>query len=124
MCIAYLRGANLSLLDRFRNHNPGDLCICATVRLELLYGALRSSDPEQAERYVGRFLAPYPSIPFDEVVADLSARIRARLASTGSMIGPYDLQIAATALHHKLTLVTHNTKEFRRIEGLALEDWE
>jgi len=40
------------------------------------------------------------------------------------VIGPHDLQIAAIAMHHGLTLVTHNTAEFSRISGLMLEDWE
>jgi tRNA(fMet)-specific endonuclease VapC len=42
----------------------------------------------------------------------------------GQLIGPYDLMIAAIALTHSLTLVTHNTKEFSRVPGLKLEDWE
>ena len=34
-----------------------------------------------------------------------------------------DLFIAATALEHDYTLVTHNTRHFSRIPGLKLEDW-
>ena len=45
------------------------------------------------------------------------------LASQGTPIGPYDLQIAAIALAHDLTVVTHNTREFARVPGLKLEDW-
>ena len=40
------------------------------------------------------------------------------------MIGPHDLQIAAVALQHDLTLVTHNAREFQRVAGLKIEDWE
>jgi tRNA(fMet)-specific endonuclease VapC len=46
------------------------------------------------------------------------------LDMTGAAIGPYDLQIAAIALAHGCTVVTHNTSEFSRIPGLTLEDWE
>jgi tRNA(fMet)-specific endonuclease VapC len=46
------------------------------------------------------------------------------LAGTGTPIGSYDLQIAAIALANNLTLVTHNMREFERIEGLQIEDWE
>ena len=42
----------------------------------------------------------------------------------GTPIGPYDLQIAAIALGNDLTLVTHNVREFVRVEGLRVEDWE
>ena len=43
---------------------------------------------------------------------------------TGGDIGPYDLQIASIAVLNNLTLVTHNKREFRRVEGLNIEDWE
>ena len=52
------------------------------------------------------------------------AEIRRALERKGEMIGPHDLQIAAVALRHNLTLVTHNTREFSRIAALRLEDWE
>ena len=50
--------------------------------------------------------------------------IRRVLEREGQIIGPHDLQIAAVALQHDLTLVTHNTGEFARITALRLEDWE
>ena len=52
------------------------------------------------------------------------ARIRRHLEIVGMPIGPYDSQIAAVALVHALTLVTHNTAEFGRVPGLRTEDWE
>ena len=64
------------------------------------------------------------SFPFDGNAARHFGRIRADLAKTGNPIGPYDLQIAAIALSHSLTVVTHNTREFSRVSGLNLEDWE
>jgi tRNA(fMet)-specific endonuclease VapC len=50
--------------------------------------------------------------------------IRSQLETNGTSIGAYDLQIAAIALANNLTLVTHNTREFERVEGLQVEDWE
>ncbi len=50
--------------------------------------------------------------------------IRAHLSRQGMPIGPYDLQIAAIARANEFTLVTHNTREFSRVPGLILEDWE
>jgi tRNA(fMet)-specific endonuclease VapC len=52
-----------------------------------------------------------------------AATIRADLETRGKPIGPYDVLIAGTALANKSVLVTHNTSEFERIEGLQLEDW-
>ena len=66
----------------------------------------------------------YKSLPFDDRCAEAYGRIRARLAEVGSIIGPNDLLIASIAVVHGATLVTHNVREFSRVEGLAYEDWE
>ena len=63
-------------------------------------------------------------MPFDDAAAEICGRIRAALASAGTPIGPYDLQIASIALANNLTLVTHNTRGFSRVPGLLLEDRE
>ncbi len=54
----------------------------------------------------------------------ICGQIRAQLQKLGTPIGSYDLQIAAIALANNLILVTHNTREFERVEGLKLEDWQ
>ena len=56
--------------------------------------------------------------------ADRFASLRRHLDTLGTPIGPYDLQIAAIALVNGCTLITHNTREFSRVPGLLLEDWE
>ncbi len=50
--------------------------------------------------------------------------IRFQLEALGTPIGAYDLQIAAIALTNNLTLVTHNAREFKRVNNLLIEDWE
>lgn len=91
---------------------------------ELRYGAERSAAPAREHALIDAFTAPYLSLPFDDAAARIYAEIRAILAAAGTPIGPYDFQIAAIALAHDLILVTHNTKEFSRVPGLNLEDWE
>ncbi len=66
----------------------------------------------------------FVSLFFDDVAATIYGRIRAELAASGTPIGPYDLQIAAIAMANNLILVTHNTKEFSRVNRLQIEDWE
>jgi tRNA(fMet)-specific endonuclease VapC len=63
-------------------------------------------------------------LPLDSPSSVIAGRIRAELAALGTPIGPYDVQIAAVALAHNLILITHNTGEFRRVQGLQIEDWE
>ncbi len=64
-----------------------------------------------------------PSLPFSSEAAPHFGEIRAALAGQGTPIGPYDLQIAAIARARSMVVVTHNTREFVRVPGLALEDW-
>ena len=65
----------------------------------------------------------HASVPFDDESAALAGPLRKKLESQGKVIGPHDLQIAAIALQHEWTLVTSNSDEFRRVEGLKNEDW-
>ncbi len=70
------------------------------------------------------YLANHPNLDFDSGAARAFGELRADLERKGTTIGAYDLQIAAIALTHDLTLVTHNTREFGRVPNLTLEDWE
>lgn len=71
-----------------------------------------------------RFCSQFVVLPLDTQAAKVAGRIRCQLASGGIPIGPNDLLIAAIALVNNLTLVTHNTREFNRVQGLVIEDWE
>lgn len=68
-------------------------------------------------------LAAVRLLPFGELAAERAAAIRIDLERIGKVIGPMDVLIAGTALAHGATLVTHNTAEFSRIEGLRVVDW-
>jgi tRNA(fMet)-specific endonuclease VapC len=85
---------------------------------------MRSNNPVKSLQIQQEFLQQFISIPFDDTAAMVYGTIRANLAKAGTPIGPNDLQIAAIALANELTLVTHNTREFSRIQSLKLEDWE
>ena len=124
VCVQYLRGRNLLVRQRLAARPLQDIRLCSVVKSELYLGALRSANPAKNRAKVDAFLAPYVSLPFDDAAADVHARIRHHLETLGMPIGPYDLQIAAIALVHSITLVTHNTAEFSRVPGLLLEDWE
>jgi tRNA(fMet)-specific endonuclease VapC len=85
---------------------------------------LRSADPASGQARLTLFLANFVSLPLDDRAAEIAAAVRADLAGKGRLIGPHDLLIAAIALANDLTLVTHNTREFGRVAGLMIEDWE
>jgi tRNA(fMet)-specific endonuclease VapC len=123
-CVEYLNGRSRRVAETLRRKRPGDIAVCSIVKAELYYGALRSRNPQDAWAKVEAFLAPYRSLGFDDQCAAAYGRIRARLAESGSLIGPNDLLIAAIAIANGAIVVTHNVREFSRVDGLAHEDWE
>lgn len=123
-CIGSLNRRNVLIEQLMRALPPEEIRLCEVVRFELYYSAYRSSRQSQNIVLLRRFFGEFLSLPFDSAAAITCSRIRAQLTKHGTPIGSYDLQIAAIALVHGLTLVTHNTREFSRVEGLQLEDWE
>jgi len=104
-------------------HSPQDIFISSLVIYELQVGIAKSNNPQKREKQLAILLEQVTVLKFGEAEAKASALIRADLEKKGTPIGPIDILIAGSAKAHKLTLVTHNTKEFTRVEGLALEDW-
>ena len=124
VCVKYLNGEPMKLLRRLQATDLEDIAVCSVVKMELLYGAMKSRNPDASWRRQQSFLKVFVSLPFDDIAALIAGRIRAQLAHLGTPIGFNDLLIASIALSHDLTLVTHNVGEFSRVEGLCVEDWE
>ena len=123
-CIRYLNGRAPTIRQRLESVHRDDVAVCAPVKAELFYGAARSREPLRSLQRQLAFLDQFVSLPFDDRAAGVYGQIRADLASGGIPIGPNDLLIASIALAHGIVLVTHNTGEFRRVAGLAVDDWE
>jgi tRNA(fMet)-specific endonuclease VapC len=123
-CIAILNGSSPPLVARLRQHNPVDILLSSVVKAELIFGAYYSSRAADNLRLLDRFFEPFISLPFDDDCCDAYGRIRSDLAREGTPIGPNDLLIAATAVANDLTLVTANSREFGRVAGLSIENWE
>lgn len=124
VCVVFLNGRSSSVRDRLLATPAEEIAVCSVVKAELFYGAFRSNNPKRTLERQQAFLSRFASLPFQDEAALLAGEIRAKLASAGTPIGSYDLQIAAIALVNNLTLVTHNTREFERVDGLQIEDWE
>lgn len=122
-CIGYLRDQSSLVAQRIHATRFADMNLCSVVVAELLFGAYCSANPPVNLGKAKTFAAPFVSLPFDDSAADVYGQIRFDLQSRGQMIGPNDLMIAAIAKVNGLTLVTHNTSEFSRVNGLALADW-
>ena len=102
---------------------PNSIGIPTIVLYELEVGIAKSVAPEKRMEQLEALTAIVTILPFGIDEVKFAANIRANLEKVGTPIGPYDVLIAATALTNNDILVTRNTKEFARIEGLQLENW-
>ena len=119
--IALLNG-NPALMERVRSHQPDDFGLPAIVTHELYFGAYRSK--RQAENLDRIDRLQFEVIDFSRDDARIAGSLRADLAAAGTPIGPYDVLIGAQALARGLIVITHNSREFDRVAGLLVEDWE
>ncbi len=120
--IALLNDKNSKLAKRVRLHRPGDISISSIVAHELFYGAFKSQRSKHNIALIDNL--HFAVLDFDKDDAREAGEIRATLAAKGTPIGSYDVLIAGQAKARKITLVTHNTNEFRRVSGLRTEDWQ
>lgn len=123
ICIHCMRKPSSVLIEKLFSFDPKDLFISSVTVSELEYGSAKSRYPETTRYQVAQFLAPFNILPFTSEDAVCAGRMRQYLESKGTPIGPYDLQIAAQALTRGFAVVTHNTREFKRVPQLVIEDW-
>ncbi len=123
-CIKYLNGTSENIKRKLESNQPQDIVVCSIVKAELFYGALKSAKPTENLEKVHKFVDRFVSLPFDDKASGKYGEIRSDLEKSGSPIVPNDLLIASIALANNVTLATHNTREFKRVKGLKIEDWE
>jgi tRNA(fMet)-specific endonuclease VapC len=121
--IAILNNSSPSVVKQFHAHKGADLYFCDVVKAELIFGAFKSQKQESNFAKLKAMFSSFSTLAFDEHVAWEFGDIRHKLTTQGQVIGPYDMQIAAIARAHQMTLVTANTREFMRVENLTIEDW-
>ena len=121
-CIYALKG-NREVLDRLLSKERIEIAVSVITEGELRTGAAKSSSPAKTLRLVENFLGPLTILELTSEDAVAYASIRAKLERAGTPIGPLDTLIASQAVARRLTLVSNNEREFRRVAGLALENW-
>lgn len=97
--------------------------VSAVSLLELSYGANKSARREFNFNKMKTFLQLLVHVPFESDDAEAAGAIRAELERRGQPIGSYDLMLAGQAVNRGWTLVTDNEREFRRVDGLKVENW-
>lgn len=122
MC-SYVMKRNDMVVKRIERLAVDDVCISVISKAELLFGIELSPRREQDGNALRAFLQYAEVVDFSDRAAIFYAKVRADLQKRGTMIGANDLFIAAHALSLGLTLVTNNTREFRRVRDLVVENW-
>ena len=122
-CSYIMKRSHALVLKRLQSVPVDDVCMSVITRAELLFGVEVSPRRAHDAAALAAFLPYVEAVEFDEGAALHYAEIRADLKRRGAMIGANDLFIAAHARSHGLTLVTNNTNEFGRVDGLMIENW-
>lgn len=120
--IYFFRGQG-KVAERLLATPPAEVAIPAVSVYELEVGIAKSTQPTKRRRQFDELLETITVLPFDRAAAAAAAGVRFVLEKAGRPIGPLDTLIAGTALAHRAILVTHNTREFKRVSKLELVDW-
>ena len=126
VCIDLIRGLSVPVRRRFKQavDDGSVLCVSSVVLHELWYGVAKSGYRDRNTERLQAFLSgPFEILQWDDADARAAGEVRSQLESEGQSIGAYDSLIAAQAVRRGITLVTANTKEFKRVDGLMWEDW-
>ena len=121
--MSLLRRRIPQVADRVSRLSPDELAISSITAAELYHGVVQNHVPDTELVRVRSLLDVIPVIDFGVNAAISYGAVRGILERTGQRIGQFDMLIAAHALSIGATLVTHNTREFRRVPDLLVEDW-
>jgi tRNA(fMet)-specific endonuclease VapC len=100
------------------------IVVSAITYAEMRYGAIGSKAPKKLEGMVDSFIGRLDAVlPWDSEAIDRTVEIRKDLVRRGTPIGQNDAAIAGHALSSNAILVTNNTREFVRVDGLQIVDW-
>lgn len=123
ICIHILRNKSFSILKYAKRSASTSIFISSITEAELWTGVWKSEQILRNKEILENFLASFESLPFNRDCAETYGETRAFLEKSGKRVGGNDLLIAAQALELDAILVTDNTKEFKNIKDLRVENW-
>ncbi len=123
ICIYIIKNRPPQVREKLQSFKISELCLSTITVSELMYGAYKSQFVEKNLKAIEGFLLPFEIVEYDYRASVAYGKIRADLEKKGKVIGNMDMQIAGHALSLDLLLVTNNTREFERVEGLKLDNW-
>ncbi len=121
ICIHFFRG-NFNLIDKIQKAGIENCAISEITLAELVFGAENSKYPQKNFQLIETFSKQVAILPILEAIPEYGKQ-KVRLRKEGKMISDFDLLIGTTAIANDLIIVTENTKEFKRIENIKIENW-
>lgn len=122
ICIYIINRRPPRVFKHFEGLQVGQIAVSSITGAELNFGVVKSGS-QRNQQALDKFLAPLDILPFDEIAMRRYGILRSHLEHQGTPIGALDLLIAAHALALNAILVTNNIREFKRVPGLAVENW-
>jgi tRNA(fMet)-specific endonuclease VapC len=123
ICIYIIKKKPVEVIKRFLKMKPDSIGISSITVSGLYYGIAKSSKPNENTIALEQFILPLTVLDFNKDDSIAYGRLRAKLEQKGKLIGAMDMLIAAQALSRDLIIVTNNEREFKKIEGLSVENW-
>ena len=123
ICIYIIKKRPKTVLEQLRKKKKKGLFISSITLAELEFGVENSAYKRENKIALLEFLAIIEIKKFDENAAKAYGIIKKKLKTKSCIIGAMDLLIGAHAKSQNMILVTNNTGEFSRIDGLKVEDW-
>ncbi|MDD5372026.1 MAG: type II toxin-antitoxin system VapC family toxin [Sulfurimonas sp.] len=123
ICIYIIKNKPQNVREKLKEFDVGDLVLSSITVSELYYGVYKSEYMEKNLLALEHFLKPFDILEYDIKASAAYGKIRADLEKRGQIIGGLDMMIAAHALSCNMTLVTNNTKEFKRVKELRIDNW-
>jgi tRNA(fMet)-specific endonuclease VapC len=122
ICIYIINQQPAEVLQRLIGAGRESLAISSVTVAELAFGVAKSTRADSRAK-LENFLSKFPILDWDEDAAWVYGNVRKALEAKGQRIGERDLLLVSQAVALGATMVTNNTREFERIEGLKLENW-
>lgn len=123
ICIYIAKQKPVTVMKKFEKLEVGEIGMSIITFGELLFGAKKSHFPDQAHNKLIELSTLIPVLELNNKVAEHYGDIRANLEKKGKPIGNNDLWIASHARSMEVILVTNNSKEFKRVPNLEIENW-
>jgi len=123
ICIFAINKRPKNILEIIKNKSKSGIFISSLTVAELEYGVENSKYIEDNRIALLKFLSIFNVLNFDDMDAAPYGKLKTKLKKNGQIIGPIDMLLAAQAISKELIFVTNNVDEFKRIDGLKIEDW-